>query len=143
VEVLAGQATLEEVILKDEHSKLSYLPLSVNPVTNEDIFGNTTFDDLLETLRKQYDYVILDTAPVLPVADTRILARKADFVMLLVRWRKTPTRAAQAAVDILDSARVKISGSALTQVDVQAQAKYGYGDAGYYYKDYKSYYVQN
>ncbi|WP_343683451.1 polysaccharide biosynthesis tyrosine autokinase [Asticcacaulis sp.] len=143
VELLNGEARLDEVIMTDDHTKITYLPLSVNKVPNEDIYGTPEFDKLLEVLRKRYDYVILDTAPVLPVADTRILARKADFVMLLVRWRKTPARAVEAAVDILDSARVTIHGATLTQVNINAQAKYGYGDAGYYYKEYKSYYLQN
>jgi capsular exopolysaccharide synthesis family protein len=143
VEAVMGEVTLAQVILQDEATKVHYVPLSVHPVTSQDIFSNPKFDAVLASLREQFDYVILDTAPILPVADTRILARKADYVALLIRWRKTPKRAVQAAVDILEGARVEINGAALTQVDVAAQGKYGYGDAGYYYKDYKSYYVQN
>ncbi|ESQ89451.1 GumC family protein [Asticcacaulis benevestitus] len=143
VEAVMGEVSLAQVIQQDEATKVHYVPLSVHPVTSQDIFSNPKFDALLDLLREQFDYVILDTAPILPVADTRILARKADYVALLIRWRKTPKRAVQAAVDILEGARVEINGAALTQVDVVAQGKYGYGDAGYYYKDYKSYYVQN
>lgn len=143
VEVLSGAATLEESLRKDEVTGVTYLPLSTNPVTTHDIFGSADFDKLLDQLRAKFDFVILDTAPVLPVADTRILARKADFLALLVRWRQTPTRAVQAAAEILEAADVKIAGAALVQVDVKEQGKYGYGDSGYYYKEYSKYYLDN
>jgi len=98
-------------------------------------------DNLLEELRSRYDLVILDTAPVLPVADTRILAPKADVVVFLARWRKTPQDAIEAAFRMLGGTGAHIAGVALTQVDMKQQSKYGYGDSGYYYTEYKKYYA--
>ena len=85
--------------------------------------------------------VILDTAPVLAVAETRVLASQADAVMFLARWRKTPAKAAEAALRSLEQSEATVAGAVLTQVDMQEQARYGYGDPGYYYTAYKGYYT--
>ena len=81
-----------------------------------------------------------ETAPVLPIADTRVLAPMADAVVMLTRWRKTPRKAVETAVRLLTSVNAHVVGAALTQVDMRAQARYGYGDPGYYYQSYKKYY---
>jgi capsular exopolysaccharide synthesis family protein len=141
VEVMSGKSTLDEAVQKDDLTGVAYLPVSDQPVTTLDLFGSDMFDKLLDDLKKAYDIILLDTAPILPVADTRILARKADFVALLVKWRQTPRRAVQAALEIIESSDVKVSGAALVQVNIKQQSKYGYGDSGYYYKDYKNYYL--
>jgi Mrp family chromosome partitioning ATPase len=96
---------------------------------------------LLEELRRRYDVVLLDTAPVLAVADTRILAPQADAVVMLARWKKTPVRAIVSALALLQGRGIFLAGVALTQVDMKAQTRYGYGDANYYYKSYSKYYA--
>jgi succinoglycan biosynthesis transport protein ExoP len=143
VEVLEGTATLEEAIVTDETTGLKLLPLSNRPPSGKDLFSSDAMDKLLDRLRKKFDMIVLDTAPILPVVDTRILARKADVVALLVRWRHTPTKAAQHAVELMNDAGVNLGGSALTQIDLKKQSKFGYGDAGYYYNSYKGYYSDN
>jgi Mrp family chromosome partitioning ATPase len=107
---------------------------------SESPFARPAIDTLLGELRKTYDVVILDTAPILPVIDGRMLAQKADVVLLLVRWRHTPEKAARIAVRLLQDVGAQVSGVALSQVDLKAQIKSGYGDPTYYYRRFKSYY---
>ncbi|WP_299173337.1 polysaccharide biosynthesis tyrosine autokinase [uncultured Brevundimonas sp.] len=140
VEVLQGTATLESVLKLDEASGAYILPLSSTTAT-QDVFGTQAMDELLGKLRGSFDLVLMDTAPVLALADTRVLAAKADMTILLARWRKTPARAINSAVKMLQQSGAYILGAALTQVDVNAQSKQGYGDAGYYYSEYKKYYT--
>ncbi|MBW8892179.1 MAG: AAA family ATPase [Burkholderiales bacterium] len=140
-EVLHGAATLESTVLLDQASGAYVLPLAHTASSTEDIFGLPAMDQLLAHARASFDLVILDTAPVLALADTRILAGKTDLVVLLARWRKTPARAIGASVRLLQQANAQIAGVALTQVDMNAQSKHGYGDAGYYYDEYKKYYA--
>jgi capsular exopolysaccharide synthesis family protein len=142
LEVLAGTATLEEALLVDEKTGVHFLPLARSAYTPKDVFGSAVMDALLERLRASYDAVILDTAPVLPVVDTRILARKADAVAMLVRWRKTQRKAVQNSIALLEEAGANVAGVVLTQVNIKEQARYGYGDSGYYYKQYKKYYTE-
>lgn len=141
LEVLSGEATLQQVVAVDESTGAQVLPLAKNQFTPRDVFGTAAMDRLLATLRANYDLVILDTAPVLPVADTRVLAPKADAVVFLGRWRKTPQQAMEAGLRLFHNTGAHIGGVALTQMDMKQQSKYGYGDPGYYYAEYKKYYV--
>lgn len=141
IEVLAGEAILEEVLQTDSVTGVKLLPLAKSSLTPKDVFGSAAMDRLLDELRRDYDMVILDTAPILPVADTRVLAPKADAVVFLARWRKTPQHAIEAAFRQLAGTGAHVGGVALTQVDMKQQSKYGYGDPGYYYAEYKKYYV--
>jgi capsular exopolysaccharide synthesis family protein len=141
LEVLNGEATLQQAISVDAPSGAHVLPVASSKFTPRDVFGTPAMDKLLADLRARYDLVILDTAPVLPVADTRVLAQKADLLVMLARWRKTPEPAIEAAFRLLDTTGVSVGGVVLTQVDMKQQARYGYGDPGYYYAEYKKYYV--
>ncbi|WP_084176063.1 GumC family protein [Brevundimonas bacteroides] len=141
VEVLNGSATLEAALLNDVPSGAWVLPLAKNSFTPRDVFGAHAMDDLIGTLRQRFDLVILDTAPVLAVSDTRLVAAKSDAVVFLAHWRKTPEKAITAALKVLEQSGAHVAGVGLTQVDMKAQARYGYGDAGYYYGDYKKYYA--
>jgi capsular exopolysaccharide synthesis family protein len=140
VEVLAGTVPLEKAVRVDARTGAHYLPLAESAYTPKDVFGTVAMDQLLETLRGKYDVVVLDTAPVLPVADTRVIAAKADVVTMLVRWRKTPRKATAAGIKLLQAGDTYIAGGALTQINMKEQARYGYGDPGYYYRSYRKYY---
>ncbi|MDG2520482.1 polysaccharide biosynthesis tyrosine autokinase [Caulobacter segnis] len=141
LEVLSGQATLDQVLKIDPKTGAAFLPLAATNFTPKDVFGTEAMDKLLGELRRRFDMVILDTAPLLPVADTRVLAPKADAVVFLARWRKTPQKAIESALDLLRGTGAHLAGVALTQIDMKEQARYGYGDAGYYYGEYKKYYA--
>jgi polysaccharide biosynthesis transport protein len=142
IEVLQGQTSLDEAMVFDEPTGAWFLPLSKSTHTPKDLFGSAAMDRLIATLRERFDMVLLDTAPVIPVSDTRILAPKADVVVFLAQWRRTPRKAIEAAFSLLKSVGADIAGVALTLVDAQQQAKYGYGDSGYYYRSYRKYYSQ-
>jgi capsular exopolysaccharide synthesis family protein len=142
LEVLNGTATLAEALVLDVASGAMILPLTRSHYTSKDAFGTDAMKNLLATLRRHFDTVVLDTAPVLPVADTRVLASSADVVVLLTRWRKTPRKATESALKLLTSVDAYVAGAAMTQVDMRAQARYGYGDPGYYYRSYKKYYAE-
>jgi exopolysaccharide transport family protein len=141
LEVLSGEATLKDAVAADTETGAHFLPLAKSGVTPKDVFGTVAMDRLLADLRTRYDLVVLDTAPILPVADTRVLAPKADAVVFLARWRKTPQHAIEAAFRLLAGTGSHVAGVALTQMDMKLQTKYGYGDPGYYYAEYKKYYV--
>lgn len=104
-----------------------------------DIFAGQAFASLLDQVRKSYDLILIDTAPVLPVADTRLIARFADSVMVVCRWRKTSRRAVARTLDALGQSEAFIAGVVLNMVDLRAQVKLGYGEPTFYYEQYKSY----
>jgi capsular exopolysaccharide synthesis family protein len=140
VEVVQDKVPLAEALVHDAKSNCWVLPAAGKSIPY-DLFSNPETDDVLRELCNQFDYVILDAPPILGVADARILAGKADRVLYLVQWNKTPLRAAQSAVDILHECGANVVGALLTKVNVKGQARYGYGDSSDYYGYFKNYYI--
>jgi capsular exopolysaccharide synthesis family protein len=140
VEVVQDQVPLSEALIHDPQSNCFVLP-AAGKSTPYDLFSDPRTDEVLRQLSDQFDYVILDAPPILGVADARILAAKADRVLYVVQWNKTPLRAAQSAVDILQECGANVAGALLTKVNVKGQARYGYGDSSDYYGYFKNYYV--
>jgi exopolysaccharide transport family protein len=143
LQVLSEKCKLEDALMEDEASGAFVLPLIVQEYVPQNIFASAAMDRLLDRLRTQFEVVLLDTAPVLPIADTRVLAPKSDAVVFLAQWRKTPRKAVENGLRQLQTTGATISGVVLTQVNAKEQARSGYGDDGYYYKSYRSYYGYN
>lgn len=142
LEVLDGRATLDDAITREQASGLDILPLTGEDRSASDVFGRRDMRELLQAVRERYEFVILDTAPAMAVAETRILSTAVDAVVLLARWRKTPRAVVKAALDALAHVDAPVAGAALTQVNLSAEGRYGYGSGygGSYYKYYSKYY---
>ncbi len=141
VEVLAGKAKLSDALVLDNLSGLHYLPIASGSANPPDVLVSGQMQKLLNEMRAQYDLVILDSAPVLPVSDSRALSRLVDKTVFVVRWAETPKEAAQSGIRELRNYGANIAGVVLSAVDTTQQSKYGYGDGGYYYRSYSRYYV--
>ena len=143
VEAVKKNLPLNEVLVLDPRSGAWVLPVSQHEGVPEDLFSTKQADSLFRLLAQRFDHVILDTPPLLGVADSRILATKADKVLFIVHWNKTPMSAVQAAADILQQCGAKVAGAILAQVNIRQQARFGYGDSSDYFGSYKNYYVTN
>jgi len=102
-------------------------------VNASDVFSSHRMESILTSLRKRFDYVIVDTPPVMAVSDARILGRLVDKTVFVVRWDKTPKKVVKAAIKQLVTHKVDIAGCVLQQVNLKRYGSYGYGDSGYYY----------
>jgi succinoglycan biosynthesis transport protein ExoP len=140
IEVLKGKATLDQALYRDPVSGACFLAVSSGPITTSDLFGGLGMDELIDELRRRFDLIILDTPPILAVADARVLAGKADATVLLARWRRTPPQAVKAALRQLDNSGARVLGAALSLVDARQQPRYGYGDPSYYHAQHKKYF---
>lgn len=140
VELLRGEATFEQAITKDSASGAFLLPQRTGGDQNYDAIASGEMKALIDRLKTQFDLVILDTAPILAIADSRAVASMADSTLMVVRWRKTPTQAVQMALDQLALAEANVAGIVMTMVDVKAQMRAGAGDELRYYKSYAQYY---
>ena len=139
-EVLAGKATLEEVLQHDEATSLQFLSCGSDVKDAAVLMRSQAFDQLIEDLKQRFDFVVVDSSPVLAVIDPLLMAQKVEKCFLLVRWGETPRKAAMAAVRQLRDFGVKIDAAVFTQVDVKKQSYYGYGEYGYYSHKMKGYY---
>ncbi|WP_158914601.1 polysaccharide biosynthesis tyrosine autokinase [Caulobacter sp. S45] len=141
VEVLEGKASLKDALVHDEASGGWVLPASSAPVGQKDLFSTREMAQLLAQLTQSFDHVILDTPPTLAVADARVLSARADAVLFVVQWSRTPSQAVENALTALHNAGARIAGVALTQVNLREQRRSGYGDSAYYYGAVRNYYV--
>jgi capsular exopolysaccharide synthesis family protein len=139
IELLDGAISLDDALVRDEATGLDVLPLAGASFTPKDMFNGEPTERLLRTLSERYDHVILDTPPLLAVADARGLARLADAVILLIRWNSTSRFAVKAAVERLRQNGTRITGAVLSMAEHRAGA-ISETDAAYYQKSYAAYY---
>ena len=97
---------------------------------------------LFRALLTEYDLVILDTAPVLAVSDTKIVGHLADRIILAARWNATDVAAVTEAVRLLSSLDERLVGSSRLCRDMRKYKQYSSGEAGTYYKLYRNYYTE-
>ena len=139
IEYLLGGADLEDVIMRDTDTELDILPLSKSGNTTRDVFGSKAFDSLMIRLKAEYDMIIIDTAPILLMAETRVIAAKADQVLVAARWRRTNKASLQQTLSILREFHASVAGIVLTFVDLKRLGKHS-GAALSNYKSYAKYY---
>jgi capsular exopolysaccharide synthesis family protein len=137
VEVLLCEADAQSAIIPDAVPGLDLLLVREPSFTPVDLFSGSAMKAELAKLRARYDYVILDTPPLLGVADARTLAKLADGVLVMVRWGVTPIAAVDAALAGLEHDGSAIIGAVLTMVDPSSEAMGG----AYYSSRYSAYYA--
>jgi capsular exopolysaccharide synthesis family protein len=125
---LAGETELENIIHKCDSLGIHFIPAGGSFQNPAKVFGSERLRRLLKGLAKGYDLVLVDSAPILAVFETRIASRLADEVVLLIRWGKTPVEAARAALKELRAANAHVAGAVLTIVDPRKQHLHGYDD---------------
>ncbi|MGQ0741096.1 MAG: GumC family protein [Alphaproteobacteria bacterium] len=143
-DVLSGRIPISDGIHKDPQSALRFLPASHEKVAiPPDLLASKAFEQLIAVLKSRSDLVIIDSCPLLPVNDTRLIAGLADTVVFVSRWEKTPRDAAAAAMRLLADSGVPVAGSVLTRCDVSRFHYYNYGYKGYYGSpNYAAYYQE-
>ena len=133
VEVLAGQAVVEDVFHDTDIPNLTVVGSGNKAPNPSELLHEGEFVSLLESLRPQFDRIILDSAPVIPVADSRLLAKHVQAVILVVRSRKTPIGAMIRACQLLKFADAKMGGVVVNGMKRAAGSNYhGYKGLGEY-----------
>jgi capsular exopolysaccharide synthesis family protein len=110
------------------------------PPNPAELLGSHRFRDFLGSLEDHFDWVVIDSPPVLVVTDSAIVANHASGVVFVVGSDKTTRQAARTAVEQLDSANARIIGSVLNRVNL---TRHQYYYSAYYRKEYSKYYVSN
>ncbi|HWA00964.1 MAG TPA: polysaccharide biosynthesis tyrosine autokinase [Caulobacterales bacterium] len=136
LQVLAGEAPWRSAIVRDPSSECDILPVATSGFTPRDVFGSDAMTRLVNDLRGHYDLVVLDCAPILAVAETRIIVKHADTTVVVARAGKSAIGAVRSAISQTETAGGKVLGVALNCVLPHWQS---YADSLYFYQS-KSYY---
>ncbi|MFE4955945.1 polysaccharide biosynthesis tyrosine autokinase [Streptomyces sp. NPDC056653] len=128
--VLIGQARVEDVMQK-VGGRLSVLASGAVPPNPTELLASARMEEVLRELADTYEVVILDTAPLLPVADTVGLASLAQGALLVVRAAKTSRDQVRTAAESLDCVGVRVLGTVFSMAPVPKGDRYGtYGSYG-------------
>ncbi|MDR3450380.1 MAG: polysaccharide biosynthesis tyrosine autokinase [Alphaproteobacteria bacterium] len=138
--VLAGEATLAEAIQKDASGAdvlISYAK-APNP---QDLLNSHQMEKLLASLREKYEMIVIDTPPIMAVADAALIGQKADTTVYVARWASTPREVIGEGLKQMAKFNVRMAGMVLSQVDLTDHKQYGFDDYSHYYGQYKAYYA--
>jgi capsular exopolysaccharide synthesis family protein len=131
---LAGQLEFESVVRDLGTPRIFFVPAGPTPPNPAELVGSARMRETLEDLREAYDFVILDSPPVLPVTDAVVLGREADGVVLVVKGYDTPRELVRRARDQLLQANVHLLGAVVNNVDLH------WGDHYFYSRYFGPYY---
>ncbi len=137
VDYLASSESEDAFICHDVELDVDYLPAGSKSTSPPDLLQSDKLKTLLSKLRARYDYIVIDSPPVGPIVDAKILSLLADKVLFVVRWDATAREVAASAVAQLKTPR-KMAGVVLNLVNENRARRYGrqayhytYGDAYY------------
>lgn len=128
-DVLFGKSDLKGVPKKIEDSLFLITAGTILPNSAE-ILGSKEMENLIKELKINFDYIIIDTPPILPVSDTLLLASKADATLIVVKARKTKEKMVKESYERLIEAKTNVIGTVLNESDKSLDNKYcgNYGD---------------
>lgn len=133
VQCLTGHVELAEAVLPVPGvPNLSVIPCGPIPPNPAEILSSHMTGELLRKLREEFEFVLVDSPPILSVADSRILATLTDAAVLVTRAHSTPYDVVRRARSLLYGANSRILGVALNDVDLE-RAGYGYAGGNYGY----------
>lgn len=138
--LLVGDCKPSEAVRKWQTvGGLCVLPAGMIPPNPAELLGSKRFDEYLHTLGSHFDWVIVDSPPVLAVADAAVVANGASGVVFVVGADQTSRQAAREAIHQLQAAHARIIGTVLNRVDLERNPYYY---SHYYRKEYAKYYVK-
>ncbi len=132
-DVLQGGCSLPDAIVTDATTGLNAMPSSSSgPIASAapGILDQPGFARMLQDLKRRFDIIVLDASPLLPVIDGRLVAERADQIVMTVVWRRTPKALARRALKVLGDSANRIAGVVVNQVDAGELAQtlgYGHG----------------
>lgn len=131
--LLSGRASLADVLLKTRFARLAVLPTGAIPPNPSELLGSLAASRILEELRDQFDYVLVDSPPMLAVTDAAVLAARADGALMVARFGATRRDHVADAVANLDRVGARLLGMVLTFSPTREETRYvssSYGDDG-------------
>ena len=142
VDVLTGDRKFKDVDPFVEELGFDILTASRSDMNAADLYASSRFTEFLNELREYYDYILIDSPPVLAVPDARLIGSVSDANIYIVEWNKTTRSQVVQGLDMLSSVGVNTIGLVLNQIDPHKIKSYGY-ISPYGYNAYGSEYYES
>jgi tyrosine-protein kinase Etk/Wzc len=125
-DVLIQEADLREAVRPGIAENLDVLPAGKSPPNPAELLGSAAMLQMVAALRRDYEYIVIDTPPSLPVTDAQVVGSAADATIIVMRSGETEETAAQRAVEQLRHVRARVAGAVLNGVTVRRDRYYSY-----------------
>ncbi len=141
-EVLQESLVITEAAVESPVAGLDFIPAKPTVRDPAALLEPERLAGVLSVLRQSYDYILLDSPPVLMMSDTNLIVKVVDQTVLVVRWGHTALDAVLGAISELQQRRAKIAGFVLNLVDMKKYEDYAvaYRDPRGHYKYVRGYY---
>lgn len=139
VDVLRGDAEVADAIQPTELDGFFVMPCGSRPKNPSELITRPEYEQLLDVLREKFEYVIIDTPPVLVVTDPCSVAPRVDGVLLCVRLSKHTRDFGRRSLEQLRDVGANMTGlvvNGVEETDAYGYGNYSYSDYRYRYKDY-------
>jgi capsular exopolysaccharide synthesis family protein len=138
-DLIVGKCRPSEAIHKTQFGGLQVLPCGYVPPNPTELLGSASLREIIAALRTHYDWILIDTPPILAMADTAVLCPLVDGVAIVVGAEQSTRPAVQRSVDQIKSVNGRMLGVILNKVNFERNSYY-YGQ--YYGEYYRSYYAE-
>jgi tyrosine-protein kinase Etk/Wzc len=125
-DVLISEADLREAVRPEVAEHLDVLPAGKSPPNPAELLGSDAMRRMVVALRRDYEYIVIDTPPSLPVTDAQVVGSIADATILVMRSGETDETAAQRAVEQLRHVKAHLAGTVLNGVSTRRDRYYTY-----------------
>jgi len=134
--LIAEKSEFEDLVITDSKYKFDFLPSStkIKPSNSSDILNSPILKEMLKAANADYDYVIVDLPPILPVVDVKAVAHLFDAFVLVVEWGSTSTEEILNAANASPILSERLLGAVLNKADEAVMRRFeGYSDRRYSY----------
>lgn len=134
--VLLGELTLEDAVMETKVPNLFVLPCGTRPSNPAELLTLPQFDQVLSDLRANFDYVLVDTPPVLAVTDPCVVATRVDGIVLAIRITRNGRPGAERAKELLSNLGANVLGVVVNGIGREGQLyrHYAYDEYRYEYR---------
>lgn len=129
--VLSGAASLSDVLQKTSYPGLTVMTSGATPPNPSELLGSMAAKKLLAEMRAHFDYVIIDSSPLLAVTDAAVLATNSDGVLIMSRFGQTKREQLAHAVGSLEDVGAPVLGAVFTMTPERGGSAYTYTYYGY------------
>lgn len=130
-DLLIGRVDMADAVQQWGSGYLHVLPAGSVPPNPSELLGSAAMHTLIEQLEKEFDYVLFDAPPLLPVTDAAVLSKAAGGAIVVVAAGRTHRNQVTAAVTVLENVGARLFGFVLTMLPTQGPDSYGYQTYGY------------
>ena len=116
-EFLAGECSQEEVCFHLDYDNLTFIAAGTVPENPAELLASERMRNLLLSMRSQFDHVLIDTPPIIPVTDSGILGSQTDGILMIIQAGRTQRGIIRRAEELISQTQSKIVGHVLTNIE--------------------------